>query len=190
MCACVCMYQCVDSPDIRHPCSRSPLREPFAKRQCGVLLSEVFQLCHPVVSTGMTTKSSASWRNATWSNLLWFELYSNICCVYVCLWQDLYIIHWPKKCMCWNFEYLCSLCASVFVNACAHAHVYIHIMWVTKQMYRSFLCFTCWRVCVPAHASMCTCVCAVTCSFSVCYFSCPCRWVLGWGCHWLFESEL
>uniref|UniRef100_A0A3B3VYR0 Otogelin n=1 Tax=Poecilia latipinna TaxID=48699 RepID=A0A3B3VYR0_9TELE len=27
----------------------SPLREPFAKRQCGVLLSEVFQTCHPVV---------------------------------------------------------------------------------------------------------------------------------------------
>ncbi|XP_046898327.1 otogelin [Hypomesus transpacificus] len=41
--------ECVNSPDIRHPCSLSPLREPFAKRQCGVLLSEVFQLCHPVV---------------------------------------------------------------------------------------------------------------------------------------------
>uniref|UniRef100_A0AAQ6IID4 Otogelin n=1 Tax=Anabas testudineus TaxID=64144 RepID=A0AAQ6IID4_ANATE len=27
----------------------SPLREPFAKRQCAVLLSEVFQACHPVV---------------------------------------------------------------------------------------------------------------------------------------------
>ncbi|TDH17418.1 hypothetical protein EPR50_G00008130 [Perca flavescens] len=41
--------ECVNSPDIRHPCSLSPLREPFAKRQCGVLLSEVFQACHPVV---------------------------------------------------------------------------------------------------------------------------------------------
>uniref|UniRef100_A0A3B3RBH6 Otogelin n=1 Tax=Paramormyrops kingsleyae TaxID=1676925 RepID=A0A3B3RBH6_9TELE len=41
--------ECVNSPDIRHPCSLSPLREPFAKRQCGILLSEVFQLCHPVV---------------------------------------------------------------------------------------------------------------------------------------------
>ncbi|XP_074480146.1 otogelin [Sebastes fasciatus] len=41
--------ECVNSPDIRHPCSLSPLREPFAKRQCGVLLSEVFQVCHPVV---------------------------------------------------------------------------------------------------------------------------------------------
>ncbi|XP_067105524.1 otogelin [Osmerus mordax] len=41
--------ECVNSPDIRHPCSLSPLREPFAKRKCGVLLSEVFQLCHPVV---------------------------------------------------------------------------------------------------------------------------------------------
>uniref|UniRef100_A0A7N5ZRD3 Otogelin n=1 Tax=Anabas testudineus TaxID=64144 RepID=A0A7N5ZRD3_ANATE len=40
---------CVNSPDIRHPCSLSPLREPFAKRQCAVLLSEVFQACHPVV---------------------------------------------------------------------------------------------------------------------------------------------
>ncbi|XP_061590678.1 otogelin [Cololabis saira] len=41
--------ECVNSPDIRHPCTLSPLREPFAKRQCGVLLSEVFQTCHPVV---------------------------------------------------------------------------------------------------------------------------------------------
>uniref|UniRef100_A0A3B4V2N7 Otogelin n=1 Tax=Seriola dumerili TaxID=41447 RepID=A0A3B4V2N7_SERDU len=41
--------ECVNSPDVRHPCSLSPLREPFAKRQCAVLLSEVFQACHPVV---------------------------------------------------------------------------------------------------------------------------------------------
>uniref|UniRef100_M4A5S4 Otogelin n=1 Tax=Xiphophorus maculatus TaxID=8083 RepID=M4A5S4_XIPMA len=41
--------ECVNSPDIRHPCSLSPLREPFAKRRCAVLLSEVFQTCHPVV---------------------------------------------------------------------------------------------------------------------------------------------
>uniref|UniRef100_H3DN78 Otogelin n=1 Tax=Tetraodon nigroviridis TaxID=99883 RepID=H3DN78_TETNG len=40
---------CVNSLDIRHPCSLSPLREPFAKRQCAVLLGEVFQACHPVV---------------------------------------------------------------------------------------------------------------------------------------------
>ncbi|CAL8403715.1 unnamed protein product [Boreogadus saida] len=41
--------ECVNSPDIRGPCSLNPLREPFAKRQCGVLLGEVFQSCHPVV---------------------------------------------------------------------------------------------------------------------------------------------
>ncbi|XP_068596445.1 otogelin [Brachionichthys hirsutus] len=41
--------ECVNSPDSRHPCSLSPLREPFAKRHCAVLLSEVFQACHPVV---------------------------------------------------------------------------------------------------------------------------------------------
>ncbi|MBN3324021.1 OTOG protein, partial [Atractosteus spatula] len=41
--------ECVNSPDIRHPCSLSPLREPFAKRECGILLSEVFQVCHHVV---------------------------------------------------------------------------------------------------------------------------------------------
>ncbi|XP_056591424.1 otogelin [Triplophysa dalaica] len=41
--------ECVNSPDIRHPCNLNPLREPFAKRQCGILLSEVFQVCHPVV---------------------------------------------------------------------------------------------------------------------------------------------
>ncbi|KAL2088518.1 hypothetical protein ACEWY4_015417 [Coilia grayii] len=41
--------ECVNSPDTRNPCSLSPLREPFAKRQCGLLLSEVFEACHPVV---------------------------------------------------------------------------------------------------------------------------------------------
>uniref|UniRef100_A0A3P9KE54 Otogelin n=1 Tax=Oryzias latipes TaxID=8090 RepID=A0A3P9KE54_ORYLA len=41
--------ECVNSPDIRHPCSLNPLREPYAKHQCAVLLSEVFQTCHPVV---------------------------------------------------------------------------------------------------------------------------------------------
>ncbi|MGH0154461.1 UNVERIFIED_CONTAM: hypothetical protein FKN15_043994, partial [Acipenser sinensis] len=41
--------ECVNSPDIRSPCSMNPLREPFAKRECGILLSEVFEACHPVV---------------------------------------------------------------------------------------------------------------------------------------------
>ncbi|XP_041132308.1 otogelin-like protein [Polyodon spathula] len=41
--------ECVNSPDIRNPCSMNPLREPFAKRECRILLSEVFQACHPVV---------------------------------------------------------------------------------------------------------------------------------------------
>ncbi|XP_041075203.1 otogelin-like [Polyodon spathula] len=41
--------ECVNSPDIRNPCSMNPLREPFAKRECGILLGEVFQACHPVV---------------------------------------------------------------------------------------------------------------------------------------------
>ncbi|XP_075423815.1 otogelin isoform X2 [Ascaphus truei] len=41
--------ECVDSSDIRNPCSMNPLREPFAKKECGILLSEVFEGCHPVV---------------------------------------------------------------------------------------------------------------------------------------------
>ncbi|XP_078077506.1 otogelin [Mustelus asterias] len=41
--------ECTNSPDIRNPCSMNPLREPFAKRECGILLSEVFEPCHPVV---------------------------------------------------------------------------------------------------------------------------------------------
>ncbi|XP_075044607.1 otogelin [Mixophyes fleayi] len=41
--------QCVDSPDTRNPCTMNPLREPFAKKECGILLSEVFDACHPVV---------------------------------------------------------------------------------------------------------------------------------------------
>ncbi|NXK84637.1 OTOG protein, partial [Amazona guildingii] len=41
--------ECVDSSDIRNPCSLNPLREPFAKKECGILLSEAFETCHPVV---------------------------------------------------------------------------------------------------------------------------------------------
>ncbi|XP_025025529.1 otogelin [Python bivittatus] len=41
--------ECVDSSDIRHPCLLNPLREAFAKKECGILLSEIFESCHPVV---------------------------------------------------------------------------------------------------------------------------------------------
>ncbi|NWU95954.1 OTOG protein, partial [Upupa epops] len=41
--------ECVDSSDIRNPCSLNPLREPFAKIECGILLSEAFEACHPVI---------------------------------------------------------------------------------------------------------------------------------------------
>ncbi|NXP52667.1 OTOG protein, partial [Heliornis fulica] len=41
--------ECVDSSDIRNPCNLNPLREPFAKRECGILLSEAFEACHPVI---------------------------------------------------------------------------------------------------------------------------------------------
>ncbi|XP_069778176.1 otogelin [Narcine bancroftii] len=41
--------ECASSPDIRDPCNMNPLREPFAKKECGILLCEVFQPCHPVI---------------------------------------------------------------------------------------------------------------------------------------------
>ncbi|XP_069481476.1 otogelin [Ambystoma mexicanum] len=41
--------ECVDSSDIRNPCSLNPLREPFAKKECSILFSEAFEACHPVV---------------------------------------------------------------------------------------------------------------------------------------------
>ncbi|NXN80297.1 OTOG protein, partial [Bombycilla garrulus] len=41
--------ECVDSSDIRNPCSLNPLRESFAKKECGILLSEAFEACHPVI---------------------------------------------------------------------------------------------------------------------------------------------
>uniref|UniRef100_A0A8C3MIP5 Uncharacterized protein n=1 Tax=Geospiza parvula TaxID=87175 RepID=A0A8C3MIP5_GEOPR len=41
--------ECVDSSDVRNPCSLNPLREPFAKKECGILLSEAFEACHPVI---------------------------------------------------------------------------------------------------------------------------------------------
>lgn len=42
--------QCPDTLDPRDTCVLNPLREPFAKKECSVLLSEVFETCHPVVS--------------------------------------------------------------------------------------------------------------------------------------------
>lgn len=42
--------QCPDTLDPRDTCVLNPLREPFAKKECGILLSEVFETCHPVVS--------------------------------------------------------------------------------------------------------------------------------------------
>ena len=42
--------QCPDTLDPRDTCVLNPLREPFAKKECSILLSEVFETCHPVVS--------------------------------------------------------------------------------------------------------------------------------------------
>ncbi|KAB0371236.1 hypothetical protein FD755_017645 [Muntiacus reevesi] len=41
--------ECPDTLDPRDTCVLNPLREPFAKKECSVLLSEVFETCHPVV---------------------------------------------------------------------------------------------------------------------------------------------
>ncbi|KAL6086589.1 hypothetical protein STEG23_010757, partial [Scotinomys teguina] len=41
--------ECPDTPDPRDMCVLNPLREPFARKECGILLSEVFETCHPVV---------------------------------------------------------------------------------------------------------------------------------------------
>ncbi|KAF7462432.1 hypothetical protein GHT09_012530 [Marmota monax] len=41
--------ECPDTLDPRDTCVLNPLREPFAKKECGILLSEVFETCHPVV---------------------------------------------------------------------------------------------------------------------------------------------
>eukprot|EP00076_Gallus_gallus_P021224 XP_015142139.1 otogelin isoform X2 [Gallus gallus] len=41
--------ECVDRSDIQNPCSLNPLREPFAKKECGILFSEAFEACHPVI---------------------------------------------------------------------------------------------------------------------------------------------
>ncbi|XP_010613449.1 otogelin [Fukomys damarensis] len=41
--------ECQGTPDPRDTCVLNPLREPFAKKECGILLSEVFETCHPVV---------------------------------------------------------------------------------------------------------------------------------------------
>ncbi|XP_064145520.1 otogelin [Loxodonta africana] len=41
--------ECPDTLDPRDTCVLNPIREPFAKKECSILLSEVFETCHPVV---------------------------------------------------------------------------------------------------------------------------------------------
>ncbi|XP_048804372.1 otogelin isoform X4 [Lagopus muta] len=41
--------ECIDRSDIQNPCILNPLREPFAKKECGILFSEAFEACHPVI---------------------------------------------------------------------------------------------------------------------------------------------
>ncbi|XP_021257438.1 otogelin isoform X4 [Numida meleagris] len=41
--------ECIDRSDIQNPCNLNPLREPFAKKECGILFSEAFEACHPVI---------------------------------------------------------------------------------------------------------------------------------------------
>ncbi|KAM5224319.1 otogelin isoform 3-T3 [Hipposideros larvatus] len=41
--------ECPDSLDPQDTCVLNPLREPFAKKECSILLGEVFETCHPVV---------------------------------------------------------------------------------------------------------------------------------------------
>ncbi|XP_037377874.1 otogelin [Talpa occidentalis] len=41
--------ECPDTLDPRDTCVLNPLRETFAKKECSILLSEVFETCHPVV---------------------------------------------------------------------------------------------------------------------------------------------
>uniref|UniRef100_A0A8C6RKH3 Otogelin n=1 Tax=Nannospalax galili TaxID=1026970 RepID=A0A8C6RKH3_NANGA len=43
------VVECPDTLDPRDTCVLNPLREPFARKECGILLSEVFETCHPVV---------------------------------------------------------------------------------------------------------------------------------------------
>ncbi|XP_072581571.1 otogelin [Vulpes vulpes] len=41
--------ECPDTLDPWDTCVLNPLREPFARKECSILLSEVFETCHPVV---------------------------------------------------------------------------------------------------------------------------------------------
>uniref|UniRef100_A0A452VGL5 Otogelin n=1 Tax=Ursus maritimus TaxID=29073 RepID=A0A452VGL5_URSMA len=41
--------ECPDTPDPWDTCVLNPLREPFARKECSILLSEAFETCHPVV---------------------------------------------------------------------------------------------------------------------------------------------
>ncbi|XP_048013922.1 mucin-2-like isoform X2 [Megalobrama amblycephala] len=43
---------CPDVTNVKHPCDANPKRRPWAEKQCGIILSPVFQDCHSPVDSG------------------------------------------------------------------------------------------------------------------------------------------
>lgn len=111
---CICVYmQCIKSPDIRHPCTLNPIREPFAKRQCGILLSEVFQACHLVVSCRITLIIYLEHESFTMWELpeLWLIIVCACFCACISVW--LYLLYvWVYSalagilCLLWSLLYV------------------------------------------------------------------------------------
>lgn len=133
---CVWMsHQCVNSPDIRHPCNLNPLREPFAKRQCGILLSEVFQVCHPVVSQSQIpadAKCTCEWERVSVFKGVWCSVGRCHMVLYELPGGHLWLQPWRRL---WVFLHeCCSLCSPLLPKGRHHwLALPFCLPWVTSQ---------------------------------------------------------
>ncbi|MEJ1287072.1 otogelin [Cricetulus griseus] len=92
--------ECPDTPDPRDTCVLNPLREPFARKECSILLSEVFEPCHPVVdvtwfySNCLTDTCGCSWGGDCECFCASVSAYAHQCC------QHGVVIDWrtPRLC--------------------------------------------------------------------------------------------
>lgn len=53
VCVCTCCTKCESDFIVRRPCEGDLSRQPYAKRECGLLYSDVFAACHNVVSVSI-----------------------------------------------------------------------------------------------------------------------------------------
>lgn len=87
----LCVFQCESDYVVERPCEGDLGRQPYAKRECALLYSDVFAPCHNVVSvielTHTHTRTHAHTHPHTFLSASPVNHY-DVMCVYVCMCAD------------------------------------------------------------------------------------------------------